>query len=181
MSDRISLRDFQAQLAERLKDAGQQSRAASKLGFTAGGRHFLTDLDQINEVVTQATLTPVPWAKSWFVGIVNVRGALYGATDLALYRGLGNTDSMPAPEGDETRNEIQGEARFLLAHPRFGVNAALRIDQALGLRLLSDMQRQPAPSLDWAMADWQDSSGQIWTEISIEQLVADPAFLQAGE
>lgn len=175
MTERLNLRDFQAQLAERLKDAGQRARAPSKLGFNAGGRFFLTDLDQVNEVVTQATLTPAPWAKPWFLGVLNVRGALYGATDLARFLGLSSTTGT-LTDADEARADV----RYLLAHPRFGVNAALRIDQALGLRVLSDMQRQSSAPDAWAVADWRDAEGQRWTELNIEQLVANPAFLQAG-
>ena len=78
MEAKESLREFQTRLAEKLKAAEAAKGASSKLGFVAGGRHWLVDLNQINEVVTVPALTEVPWAKSWFVGVASVRGALYG-------------------------------------------------------------------------------------------------------
>jgi twitching motility protein PilI len=169
MEDKQNLRDFQAQLAERLKGAQQQARVSSKLGFVAGGRNWLTDLNQVNEVVTAARLTPVPWAKPWFLGVVSVRGVIYGCTDLAAFLDLA------APSERE-------ENRLLLAHPRHGVNAALAIEQAVGLRSVQTYTCTPRTEFDpaWVLAHWEDAEGGIWTEMSIEQLVVSPEFQQAG-
>lgn len=166
---KMSLREFQAQLAERLKSAGQQPSSASKLGFIAGGRHWLIDLQQINEVVTVFGSTPVPWSKPWFTGVASVRGAIHGITDLAAYFGVA-----PRLEGEE--------CRLLLVHPRYGVNAALRIEQPLGLRSVSGMKAiDTAPVANPAVTGgWLDQDGIEWIGLDIEPLVADPVFLQAG-
>jgi twitching motility protein PilI len=158
MEAKESLREFQTRLAEKLKAAEATQGAASKLGFSAGGRLWLVGLDQINEVVTVPALTEVPWAKPWFAGVASVRGALYGCVDLAAYLGLGE----PLPPG---------EARILLAHPRFGVNAALRVERALGLRGIADLVPEPG-ALDaapWEVSRWHDREGQLWTEIKMEE------------
>lgn len=169
MSERLSLQDFQRQLAERLQAATQGSGTRSKLGFVAGGRQWLTDLSQINEVVAVNQLTPIPWTRPWFVGMASVRGALFGCTDLALYQDL------PSTAG-------KGEHRLLLAHPRFGVNAALRIDRALGLRNVEEMTAAPAGdgAADWIESRWQDAAGGEWTEINMRKLVTSPRFLAVG-
>jgi twitching motility protein PilI len=169
MQEKPSLRDFQSQLAEKLKLAEVSSGAVSKLGFVAGGQNWLVNLDQVNEVVTVAGLTEAPWVHPWFVGVASVRGVLYGCTDLAAFLGL--ADPMPA-----------GESRLLLVHPRFGINAALRIERALGLRALADLRQEPLPpdAETWKVACWRDPDGQIWDEISVENLVATPAFLEVG-
>ncbi len=162
-----SLRDFQSRLAERLALAETGAAGgASRLGFIAGGRHWLVALDQINEVVTLPGLTEVPWARPWFVGVASVRGSLYGCTDLAAYLGL----AAPIPKG---------EVRLLLAHPRHGINAALRIDRALGLRALDKLTPEPgvADAPAWRLGDWRDENGQVWTEISLENLVTTPEFM----
>jgi len=166
---RLSLREFQTQLAERLKQAGTQGSAASKLGFIAGGRHWLADLGQINEVLTVNGLTPVPWSRPWFAGVASVRGAIFGASDLAAFFGMA-----PPIEGDE--------CRMLLVHPRFGVNAALRIEQPLGLRSVGAMQTvaPPLPAEAAINGAWLDDEGVEWIGLDIERLVADPRFLQAG-
>ena len=169
MEAKESLREFQTRLAEKLKAAEKAKGASSKLGFIAGGQHWLVDLDQINEVVTVPSLTEVPWAKPWFVGVASVRGALYGCVDLAAFLGL--ADPLPP-----------GESRILLPHPRFGVNAALRVERALGLRGLAELTPEPVEvgAAPWQVSRWHDRDGQFWTEINMERLVATPAYLEAG-
>jgi twitching motility protein PilI len=166
---KLSLRDFQTQLADRLKNASRQTSAASKLGFIAGGRYWLIDLQQINEVVTVGGLTPVPWSKPWFVGVASVRGAIHGITDLAAF-----FDLAPRLEADD--------CRLLLVHPRYGLNAALRIEQPLGLRSVASMKpiHAPLPGMAAVTGGWLDQDGIEWIGLDIERLVADPEFLQAG-
>ncbi len=169
MQSKQSLRDFQSQLAEKLELAQGTNEVSSKLGFVAGGKNWLVNLDQVNEVVTVPNLTEAPWAQPWFVGVASVRGALYGCTDLAAFLGL--AEPMPA-----------GESRLLLVHPRFGVNAALRIERALGLRALSDLSPLPMPenAAAWEISHWRGADDQSWVEISMQALVTMPGFLEAG-
>jgi twitching motility protein PilI len=169
MRSKQSLRDFQTQLADKLKQAQVSNVATSKLGFVAGGKHWLVNLDQVNEVVTVSGLSEVPWAHSWFIGVASVRGALYGCTDLAAFFGL--AEPMPA-----------GETHLLLAHPRFGVNAAFRIERALGLRALVDLMPEPKPAdaAAWEVSYWRDAEDRRWVELSMQSLVTTPGFLEAG-
>jgi len=169
MQEKPSLREFQSQLAEKLKLSEVSRGVVSKLGFIAGGRHWLVDLDQVNEVVTVSGLTEAPWVQPWFIGVASVRGVLYGCIDLAAFMGL--AEPMPA-----------GESRLLLIHPRFGLNAALRIDRPLGLRVLAGLQPEPQlPDADaWLIARWRDADGQVWDEISMQALATTPAFLDVG-
>lgn len=164
----LSLREFQAQLAERLRSVAR-SEAASKLGFLAGGRTWLTELTQLNEVVSVTEIIPVPWAKPWFLGLANVRGVIYGCTDLAGFMGL-------------DQDHARGESRLLLAHPRFGINAALRVERTLGLRNPAQMSQEitPPDAPPWVQALWRDAEGQVWTELNVERLVAAPQFLEAA-
>jgi twitching motility protein PilI len=169
MADKQSLRDFQAQLAEKLKAAQVASGPSSKLGFIAGGRNWLVGLEQINEVVTVPELVAVPWAQPWFVGVASVRGALYGCTDLGAFLNL--SEALPP-----------GEAHLLLAHPRFGINAALRIERTLGLRAVDGLMPEAtgAATSPWIAAHWRGLDDQVWAELDVERLVAAPAFLEAG-
>ncbi len=166
---RESLREFQSRLTEKLKAAEASSGANSKLGILAGGRQWLVNLDQVNEVVTVPALSEVPWCHDWFIGVASVRGVIYGCVDLAAFAGV----ATPMP---------QGETRLLLAHPRFGVNAALRVERALGLRPLQELVPEPGQNGEhpWELGRWRDGAGELWTEISVEGLVASPAFLEAG-
>lgn len=166
---RESLRDFQARLAEKLKTAEAGSGAGSRLGILAGGRQWMVSLDQVNEVVTVPALAQVPWAQPWFIGVAGIRGVIYGCVDLAAFAGV--AEPMP-----------RGETRLLLAHPRFGVNAALRVERALGLRPLQALVAEPAEAdaPAWVLGRWRDGGGEVWTEISVENLVGMPVFLEAG-
>ncbi|MDD5367018.1 MAG: chemotaxis protein CheW [Gallionellaceae bacterium] len=169
MEESLTLREFQTRLAERLKGAASQDGATAKLGFVAGGRHWLTALDQVGEVVTVTRLARAPWTRPWFIGVASVRGAIYGCTDLAAYLGVA-----PAGAPDETR--------LLLANARFGAHAAFRIDQALGLRNVAGMT--PVPLVDdhapWLLARFVDGEGIEWTEIALENLLAEPRFVQVA-
>ena len=169
MQDKPSLREFQTQLAEKLKLAQGPQGASSKLGFNAGGKNWLVDLNQVNEVVTVSGLTEAPWVKPWFIGVASVRGMLYGCTDLATFLDL--AEPMPA-----------GETRLLLVHPRFGVNAAFRIERALGLRALADLtpEAQTHTSKPWEVAHWRGADNQVWIELNLQQLVTTPTFMEAG-
>jgi twitching motility protein PilI len=169
MADKQSLRDFQTQLAEKLKAAQAATGPSSMLGFLAGGEHWLVNLDQINEVVTVHELIAVPWSQPWFSGVASVRGALFGCTDLGAY--VNQTEAMPI-----------GESQLLLAHPRFGVNAALRIERTLGLRPLDGLAVEPESGgrHPCVARMWRGLDGQVWRELSMEKLVASPAFLEAG-
>ncbi len=166
MSERQSLREFQTRLAERLKGVSAEPGEAAKLGFVAAGRHWLTGLDQVNEMVSVASFSKAPWVRPWFLGAVGVRGLIYGCTDLGAYLGL----SEAVPREDN---------RLILAHARFGAHAALRIEQALGLRNTATMRAVPPEGepLAWRIGCFEDADGVLWTEISIENLLASPDFL----
>lgn len=168
-AQRENLRDFQSRLADKLKAAEASPGSNSKLGILAGGQHWLLDLDQINEVVTVPSLAEVPWSKPWFAGVTSVRGVIYGCVDMASFLGIADPMSV-------------GESRLLLAHPRFGINAALRVDRALGLRPINALIPEPlqpdAPA--WMLGVWRDAAGELWTEISVEKVLSLPGFLEAG-
>lgn len=168
MAERLSLREFQEHLAERLRGASGGEGSRAKLGFLAGGQQWLVDLNQVNEVVTVNQITPVPWTLPWFLGMASVRGALFGCADLAVYQGLPCTAN-------------KGEFRLLLAHPRFGVNAALRIDRAVGLRNVDSMTATDGQDdKSWLVARWQDVDGSHWNELNMEKLVSSTHFLAVG-
>jgi len=166
---RESMREFQARLTERIQAVQIQTGPGSKLGFIAGGRQWLVNLDQINEVVTVPALAGIPWTKPWFAGVANVRGVVYGCTDLAAFLDL----SAPLPVG---------ESRLLLVNPEFGVNAGWRVERALGLRSIERLTREPdndnAPP--WEKGRWRDADRSEWVEIDFSYLVALPKFLEAG-
>jgi hypothetical protein len=100
------------------------SRAAEEL---TGGSRWLIDLADSGEVTPLPELTPAPLTKPWFTGIANIRGVLYSVVDFAAWRG-----GAPTP--------INAQSRLLLIGARQGINSALLVRRALGLRPQLEMR-----------------------------------------
>ena len=168
MAQRISLRDYQRELAERLRQA-DSARAASKLGVQAGDQNWLIDLAEAGEVLPVPPITPVPLTRAWFRGVANVRGNLYSVVDFAAFLGTGASRA-----GEQTRLVLLGE--------RFRSAAALLVDRSLGLRNPTQLRaREPvAEAAAWLRAEYEDDVGVRWSELDVGALVRDTAFLSVG-
>lgn len=166
---RLSLREFQASLAERLASARRGETARALLGVISGKDHCLLDLSDSGEVMPLPPLTGVPLTKHWFVGVANVRGALYSVVDFSAFRG-----------GEATpRNSY---ARLLLVGARHGINSALLVNRTLGLKSLAEMQEEaPADNAPaWSGARYVDASGQTWIRLQLKPLLDDQEFLNVS-
>ena len=168
MAQRISLRDYQRELAERLRQA-DSARAASKLGVQVGHQNWLIDLAEAGEVLPVPPITPVPLTRAWFRGVTNVRGNLYSVVDLAAFFGTG------ASRGGE-------QMRLVLLGERFRSAAALLVDRSLGLRNPAQLRaREPvAGAAAWLRAEYEDDVGARWGELDVGALVRDTVFLAVG-
>jgi twitching motility protein PilI len=199
MAKRISLREFQRDLSERLLSARRGDSSESLLGIksgtedTTGGDHWLIDLFDSGEVVPLPGLTSVPLTHSWFAGIANIRGTLYSVVDFSAWRGGPSTPRNP-------------EARLLLIGARHGINTALLVSRALGLRPRSQMTAiestdrpkvdardtattgvagvagiddtsETPPETPWFGGRYTDPNGMIWTQLRIPALLATPNYL----
>ncbi|MBA3033204.1 MAG: chemotaxis protein CheW [Gammaproteobacteria bacterium] len=169
MAKRISLREFQAGLAERLTSARRGQAAQALLGAIAGKHHYLLDLSDSGEVVPLPSLTSVPLTKSWFAGVANVRGELYSVVDFSAFCG-----------GEATPKN--SAARLLLVGVRYGINSALLVNRTLGLKSLAEMREealtesQPA----WVGTRYVDGTGQAWLRLRLRPLLEDPEFLSVA-
>ncbi len=168
MSNRISLREFQQALSERIRQSSAQTVGTMRLAVRVGGQNWLVDLADISEVIAPPPVTPVPLTHSWFLGITNIRGRLYTVVDLPAYAGLGSALG-------ETGH------RLLLIHPRFAAQAALLVDQAQGLRNLENMQPESsAGDARWNGNAYRDEEGQLWHNTDLGSLVSHAEFLAPG-
>jgi twitching motility protein PilI len=166
MARRISLREFQAGLSERLTSARRGQAAQALLGIISGKDHCLLELSDSGEVLPLPPLTSVPLTKPWFAGVANVRGALYSVVDFSAFRG-----------GDATpRNS---DARLLLIGARHGINSALLVNRTLGLKSFSQLREDAvaAGGAAWTGARYTDAGGQSWIRLHIKPLLEDPEFL----
>ena len=168
MATRVSLRDYQRDLAARLQSAGA-GRAASKLGLEVGGERWLVDLTDAGEVIPVPGITPVPLTRPWFRGVASIRGNLYSVVDIGAF--LGGGAALPGEQ-----------ARLLLLSERFRLGSALLVDRSLGLRNPEELQERSASPqrAPWIKAEYDDAQGEHWRELDVPQLVQDPEFLNVG-
>lgn len=169
MAKRISLREFQESLVQRLTSARRGETARALLGVQSGNEHWLLELSDSGEVVPLPALTTVPLTRPWFAGIANVRGTLYSVVDFSAFRG-----------GEPTRRNAN--ARLLLVGSRHGINSALLVDRTLGLKSLEEIEVAPTaePGPAWVGEKRTDAQGRPWIRLNIEALLEDPAFLDIG-
>ena len=166
MAGKTSLRDYQRDLAERLKNAGV-GRSASKLGVQVGDDAWLVDLADAGEVIPVPAITPVTLTRPWFKGMANIRGNLYSVVDFPAFLGR-----PPIAVGDQSR--------LLLVSERFRLAAALLVDRSLGLRNPAQLKPRAGEIAQWARAEYADSDGKQWKELDLPQLVQHPDFLSVG-
>lgn len=165
MAQRISLRDYQRELAARLRAAGT-ARTASKLAVQAGAEGWLVDLMEAGEVIPVPPITPVAQTRPWFKGVANVRGNLCSVVDFPAFLGGKGVS-------------LGEQSRLVLVAARYRAGAALLVDGSLGLRNPESWQpRQPAAArAAWQRAEYEDEAGRVWKELDVAELVRDPGFL----
>jgi twitching motility protein PilI len=169
MAKRISLREFQESLVDRLASAQRGATRRALLGVASGDDLWLLDLSDSGEVVPLPQLTTVPLTKPWFAGIANIRGSLYSVVDFSAFRG-----------GEPTRRNAN--ARLLLVGARHGINSALLVDRTLGLKSVDDLESLGAIATGpaWRGDTRQDAQGRQWNLLKLRELFADADFLDVG-
>jgi len=164
MADKVSLRDYQRDLVERLRST-EGGRIASKLGVRVGSESWLVDLADAGEVIPVPAISPVPLTRSWFKGVTSIRGNLYSVVDFPAFLG-------------GTAVAVGEQSRLLLVSGRFRMGSALLVDQSLGLRNPERLRlRAGAPRSPWLRAEYDDVDGRVWKELDMAQLVRHPDFL----
>jgi twitching motility protein PilI len=165
MSRRFSLRQFQTELSKRLQEAATLQAETSRLGFLSAGQNWLVPLSDIDEVMPVPAIRPVPGTRRWFRGLANIRGNLYAVSDLSDY-----LTGKPTPDSHDNR--------LILAHRKHGVNAALLVQKALGLKQSSQMIECGEPGIQpWAATHILDSGKDTWHEINLARFLAEAEFL----
>jgi len=166
MSRRVSLKEFQEGLANRLKAAATESAPSARLGFEAGGVLWLAKLDSSGEVLQVPEIQRVPLTRDWFLGVANIRGALFGVTDFGAF--LGGPATARGPEN-----------RLLLIGQPVGMNCALLVTRLAGLRNVGEYSAEhSATGAAWSAATWRDKEGRLWRELDAPQLLAHRDFLE---
>jgi twitching motility protein PilI len=170
MAKRIDLRAYQESIASRLAAAQAGGGVPALLGFAAGAQRWLIDLPAAGEVLPLPALTTVPLTQSWFAGLANVHGELQSVVDFSAFCG-----GPPTPR--------DSAARILRVGTRHGINAALLVTRVHGLKRSDTLFAADAdemPGAAWQGESFTDTQGLRWTRLELEQLLADPRFLDAA-
>ncbi len=170
MARRISLREFQESLVRRLADV-QTGDRRTLLGVEAGNENWLLDLTDTGEILPVPALASVPLTQSWYRGIANVRGTLYGVVDFASFHG-----------GNPTATS--GLSRLLLLNARHATNTALLFSRTTGLRSPEEFEPDNSVGAEddrpWVIGKVRDLQNRVWLQLNVTGLIGDPRFLEAG-
>ena len=143
--------------------------SVSRLGVSIGAQYWLIDLSEAGEILPLPdAVTAVPSTKGWFKGIANLRGELFGVSDLGVFQG-------------EKPTQLGKDARLVALSGALGVNAAILVSKMMGLQNMDGMTRDEAVAAKgWAGKVWIDSSGTHWRELSLAGLARDQEFLSVN-
>lgn len=171
MANREALRDLQARLASRLQAAKAEGLSISWLAVRVGGEDYLLPLAQSGEIFPLPSVQSVPYSQPWFLGVVNLRGGLYGVVDLAAFI----EGKMPARS-----DQYWAEASVVTLNSALDINCALLIDSLSGLRHVgsfSGSEPPPEGAPPFFGNRYVDADGSRWQEINLQHLSQMAEFL----
>ena len=172
MANRQAIRELQSRLADRLQIARTQGVAPSWLAVEAAGQKYLFPMTQAGEIFPWVSTQQVPYTQSWFLGVANLRGGLYGVVDLASYV----TGQATVSKTDFARKD----SRLIALNSGLDINCALLIDRLSGLRnqeAFGDFAEKAEDAPVFFGNRYIDLSGQSWQEINLQLLAQQAHFL----
>lgn len=141
------------------------------IGFSVAGYRLVTSMSDINEVMHCPKLARVPGAKSWLMGIANLRGALLPVVNLhGFLRG--------------ELADLDRDARVLVIE-QDEILSGLAVEEVFGVKHFLDEQRLPdaAASENWLspyVTGGYVVAGETWQVFDVHALIAAPAFMQVA-
>ena len=185
MSDALNLLDLVEQPFDLLQEmerrsrvlfAGQDGGSTSSewvgVGFRIGQEQFVANRDQVREVLMLPdSMTRVPGAKRWVLGIANLRGHLLPLIDLKMMLGSGRTS-------------LRRMTRVISVNHR-EIPAGLVVDEVIGFRRFMDNELkkkwpQTAVRCDRFISGAYERDRDTWPILSLYELIESPMFLQAA-
>ena len=124
MSNKEALRELQTRLAGRLQLARDEVASAAWLAVRVGSLNALLPLTQSGEIFGLPAIAKVPYAQPWLLGVVNLRGGLYSAVDLASF--------MSGQVSQVRSEQAWAQVRLVTFNPELELNCALMVDALLG-------------------------------------------------
>ena len=185
MNEAVDLERLIQQPFALLQEMEQRSRAAVAgkatgdlpeewvgIGFRIGQEQFVADRDQVREVLMLTdSMTRVPGAKRWVLGIANLRGHLLPLIDLKLMLGSGRTT-------------LRRTTRVISVNHR-EIPAGLVVDEVFGFRRFTgseftDESPVTAVRCDRFLHGAYQREQDNWPVFGLYDLIESSAFLQAA-
>ena len=172
MANREALRELQARLASRLQAAQTEGLSVAWLAVRVAGCNYLLPLGQSGEIFSTSHVQPVPYAQHWFLGVMNIRGGLFGVVDMAAF--------LVMDAGTPRAAAQSAELSVVTLNPALEVNCALQMESLLGLRGVDAFASSQGPAADapaYFGNRFTDPAGGEWQEINLRTLSQTPQFL----
>lgn len=185
MNAAVQLESLIEQPFDLLQEIERRSRAAMSgqvggdmpsewvgIGFRIGQEQFVADRNQVREVLMLPTsMTRVPGAKRWVLGIANLRGHLLPLIDVKMLLGSGRTS-------------LRRLTRVISVNHR-EVPAGLVVDEVLGFRRFNDAEfvdswPETALRCDRFVNGAYQRGADSWPIFGLYDLVESGTFLQAA-
>ena len=154
------------------KGTGEISDEWVGIGFRMGHDNFVADRDQVREVLMLPdSMTRVPGAKRWLLGIANLRGHLLPLIDLKMYLGSGRTS-------------LRRVTRVISINHR-DIPAGLVVDEVQGFRRFENTEYveqgpQTAVRCDRFLNGAYERGPDNWPVFNFYDLLESGTFLQAA-
>jgi twitching motility protein PilI len=174
-----NLRDRPLELLQELERRARAATAAPGVDADQGnewtgvavrlaGEPWLLARDEVREVLSlPGSMTRVPGARAWVLGIANIRGQVLPIIDLRHFLGAGSSPT--------NRN-----ARLVVVNHR-EIPAALLVDEVQGFRRFAEsLFSREVPPTALAARPWIAGSfrtgADVWPVMGLRRLVEDPAL-----
>lgn len=143
------------------------------VGFSIGDESFVASRDEVREVMMLPdSVTRVPGAKRWLMGIANLRGQLLPIVDLALLLGGGRTE--------------RGRNARVISVSHRDVSAGLLVPDVSGFRRFVDgeySEQTPTTTVrcERFLSGAFRRAETEWPVFAFDRLLESDTFLQAAE
>jgi twitching motility protein PilI len=154
------------------KTPGEIAEEWTGIGFRIGQEFFVAERDQIREVMMlPESMTRVPGAKRWLLGIANLRGHILPLIDLKMFLGSGRTS-------------LRRVTRVISINHR-EVPVGIVVDEVQGFRRFMDSEYvdrvpQTAVRCDRYVHGAYERGPETWPVFNFYDLLESSTFLQAA-
>jgi twitching motility protein PilI len=140
------------------------------IAFRMSASQLVASIADVNEILTIPTVTQVPGAKGWLLGIANVRGNLVAVIDLKAFLAGQRTVT-----NDRSRVLVIKQGNALVG---------LLVDEVLGQKSFNDGHKTNLVQVEETLADFIEGGyrqdGQDWGIFALGALMRTQEFINAA-